>query len=85
MLLGHDVVDEVGDFPEGTEDSFPESDEYLFEEVFFDDGFGLRDVVFDQVHQGAYVNGKVPAATTPMADKSDFIQILVIIKNKESL
>ena len=52
-LEGHDVVDDVGDFPQSAENSFPESDQHLFKEFLFDDGFGLGDVVFDEVHEGA--------------------------------
>ncbi len=40
-LEGHDVVDDVGDFPQSAENFFPEIDQYLFEEFLFDNGFGF--------------------------------------------
>jgi hypothetical protein len=85
-LLGHEIIDNKSNLSERTEETLSESDEGLFEELFFDDSLRIRDEIFDKVDERAWVRKVVPAATTPMAERRDFMLVLVrFIKSKQSL
>ena len=85
-LLGHEIIDDKSNWSERTEEALSESDKDLFEELFFDDSLRIGDEIFDKIDERTWVRKVVPAATTPMAERSDFMQILVrFIKSKQSL